>query len=373
MAVAKLSRPSRAGGVPLTEFLLIPFGPVKVDRPVSGHDYTFTREHGRAAVEWFDRQARKLAMDYEHQTLAGLGARPEGLALAAGWIGKLEVRTGGLWAAQVEWTERARQLIAAGEYRYFSPVIYWVDENYSALTGLGPVALTNDPAMGDVMPLAASRGRQPMVATVLKARPLNGASDSTAGDELLEAIADLGRACSEREFEGLVRERAVELVGVVRSNFNDDDLVILSVLSNVGYRIQAGDSDEVIAGGLMTGELQETYTRQHGGSASILAAAWRRDFAASAQLQREFGDVGRYVAFRRAEAAGRVRVVGTRAIRQTPPARPSTAGASPGFDGALLRRVYETSPALQREFGELETFLAFKRHEAAGHVQIFRR
>jgi hypothetical protein len=143
------------GGTPVGEFLLIPFGPVNVDRPISGRDYTFTRQHGRQAVAWFGRQQRKLAIDYEHQTLAGVGAHPEGLAPAAGWIGRLEIRADGLWAADVEWTDKARQLIAGGEYRYFSPVIYWTDKQYTELAGLGPVALTDDPAT------AAAGGESP--------------------------------------------------------------------------------------------------------------------------------------------------------------------------------------------------------------------
>jgi hypothetical protein len=177
------------GGTPVGEFLLIPFGPVNVDRPISGRDYTFTRQHGRQAVAWFGRQQRKLAIDYEHQTLAGVGAHPEGLAPAAGWIGRLEVRADGLWAADVEWTERARQLIASGEYRYFSPVIYWSDEKYTELTGLGPVALTNDPATAGVQPLAARRATErstEMTVMVCSARALpvvGGKSDFVPSEE----------------------------------------------------------------------------------------------------------------------------------------------------------------------------------------------
>lgn len=144
---------------PVTEWLLIPFGEVVVDHPVSGRDFTFTREHAEAAAAWFASLGRKLAIDYEHQSIEGLGGRADGLRPAAGWIGGLEVRDDGLWAVDVTWTERARTLLASGEYRYFSPVIFWTDEDYSAVAALGPVALTNDPAMRGVAPLAASRLR----------------------------------------------------------------------------------------------------------------------------------------------------------------------------------------------------------------------
>lgn len=148
-----------AGKEPLGEWLLIPFGVVRLDRPVAGEDFEFTRRHAETLAAWFDSLGRKLAIDYEHQSFGDLNTRPDGLRPAAGWIGRLEVRDDGLWAADVTWTQRARELLRAGEYRYFSPVIYWSDELRSGIAGLGPVALTNDPAMRGVSALAAQRRR----------------------------------------------------------------------------------------------------------------------------------------------------------------------------------------------------------------------
>jgi phage I-like protein len=144
-------------GEPVGEFLLIPFGEVRVERPASGSGFEFTRRHAESARNWFGRLGRKLAIDYEHQSFGRCNSRPDGLRPAAGWIGGLEVRDDGLWAVDVTWTPRARELLRSGEYRYFSPVIYWSDEDYSDVVALGPVALTNDPAMQGVRPLAASR------------------------------------------------------------------------------------------------------------------------------------------------------------------------------------------------------------------------
>lgn len=142
---------------PRDAFLLIPFGAVEVERPLAGRSFEFTREHAAAAVAWFGDLGRNLAIDYEHQSLERFNTRGDGLRPAAGWIGGLEVRDDGLWAVNVRWTERAAELLRNGEYRYFSPVLYWADERCSELVGLGPVALTNDPAMHGVTPLAASR------------------------------------------------------------------------------------------------------------------------------------------------------------------------------------------------------------------------
>lgn len=146
-----------AEGEPVREFLLIPFGEVGVERPVAGESFVFTPRHAESAKRWFDRMGRKLAVDYEHQTFDRYNGRRDGLRPAAGWIGGLEIRDDGLWAVEVTWTERAAELLRSGEYRYFSPVIFWTDEDHTDVAALGPVALTNDPAMHGVPPLAARR------------------------------------------------------------------------------------------------------------------------------------------------------------------------------------------------------------------------
>ena len=146
-----------ARGEPAREFLLIPFGEVVVERPIAGESFVFTRGHAESAKRWFDQMGRKLAVDYEHQSFDRCNTRPDGLRPAAGWIGGLDVRDDGLWAIDVTWTERAGELLRSGEYRYFSPVIFWTDEDHSDVAALGPVALTNDPAMRGVQPLAANR------------------------------------------------------------------------------------------------------------------------------------------------------------------------------------------------------------------------
>jgi hypothetical protein len=146
-----------ARGAPVAEFRLIPIGEIAVERPVAGEGFVFTRAHAEAAKRWFDQLGRKLAVDYEHQSFDRCNTRQDGLRPAAGWIGRLEVRDDGLWAVDVTWTERATELLQTGEYKYFSPVIFWTDEDHTDVAALGPVALTNDPAMRGVQALAARR------------------------------------------------------------------------------------------------------------------------------------------------------------------------------------------------------------------------
>lgn len=83
-------------------------------------------------------------IDYEHQTLhKETNGQP---APAAGWFRDLEWQEGsGLWAT-VELTARAREYLANGEYRYFSPV-FGYDPVTGAVQELHMGALTNTPAV----------------------------------------------------------------------------------------------------------------------------------------------------------------------------------------------------------------------------------
>lgn len=190
VSVVAMSLLARAGeGEPAAAFLLIPFGPVGVERPISGGSFEFTRAHAEAAQRWFETIGRKLAIDYEHQSFDRLNTRADGLRPAAGWIGRLEVRGDGLWAVDVEWTDKAQALLKSGEYRYFSPVIFWKAAERRELAGLGPVALTNDPAMHGVAALAAGRA----------------AEDADDGDAEADADAEGGELAELQEEIGVLR------------------------------------------------------------------------------------------------------------------------------------------------------------------------
>lgn len=82
-----------------------------------------------------------LHVDYEHASEVRAPKGEE--APAAGWIDKLEVRDGQIWA-HVDWTPRASAMIAEREYRFISPT-FWFDSNTLRIVGLVSVALTNRP------------------------------------------------------------------------------------------------------------------------------------------------------------------------------------------------------------------------------------
>lgn len=106
-----------------------------------------------ALIAEVEARANRLVLDYEHQTL--LSADNGQPAPAAGWFKKLEWREGdGLYAIDVQWTERAAAMIAAGEYLYLSPVFSY-DKKTGAVLRLVNAALTNNPALDGMDAVAA--------------------------------------------------------------------------------------------------------------------------------------------------------------------------------------------------------------------------
>lgn len=83
-----------------------------------------------------------LVVDYEHQSdRSQENGQP---APAAGWMPELRAR-GGALEARVEWTDRARAMLEAREYRYLSPwFLHRPDGRVAAVVGAG---LTNTPAL----------------------------------------------------------------------------------------------------------------------------------------------------------------------------------------------------------------------------------
>lgn len=102
-------------------------------------------------IDRFDA-AQPPVIDYEHQTLhKEANGQP---APAAGWIHGLRWAEGSGLFAEVEFTARALQAIASGEYRYFSPVFLYAEGTGEVLkVTMG--ALTNHPAIHGMQALNA--------------------------------------------------------------------------------------------------------------------------------------------------------------------------------------------------------------------------
>ncbi|MBF0556985.1 MAG: phage protease [Nitrospirae bacterium] len=129
------------GAVP-SEIQIIPFGYHETGKGA----FVLDEESMSAIIGNFKSQQNDMVIDYEHQTMAGTEAP------AAGWIKDLiDKGTQGLWAS-VEWTDKARQYIAAKEYRYLSPVfIMRLSDN--KVVKLVNAALTNQPGIDGMVPL----------------------------------------------------------------------------------------------------------------------------------------------------------------------------------------------------------------------------
>src|SRR3990170_675212 len=128
--------------------LLAPWGNVES----SNGSFVVDEESARLAVQAFDEHGTDLPIDYEHQTLGGAYASPTGQAPAAGWIKRIFAESGVGLLAEIEWTDQAKQRLAAKEYRYLSPVAI-IRKTDRKLVAIHSAALTNKPAILGMTPI----------------------------------------------------------------------------------------------------------------------------------------------------------------------------------------------------------------------------
>jgi phage I-like protein len=149
-AAEELSQPFTV--LTVGDFMHRKFGRFKVteqhlDRMVANFNALKAREH-------------ELPLDYDHAFSEGRDAP------AAGWFKRLW-RDGSKLLAQVKWTDRARQAIEAGEYRYVSPefALGARDETGKQLgAALLAAGLTNRPHIKGMRPVALSEGTRESLA-----------------------------------------------------------------------------------------------------------------------------------------------------------------------------------------------------------------
>lgn len=141
---------------PGNEIQLFPAGEFRsIDgRPKDAPHWFIDSVLAAAIIADFESRQNLTVVDYEHQTL--LTAQNGQPAPAAAWFGKLEWRSTGLYATDVDWTERATSMIESGEYKYISPVFSY-DKKTGAVKRLINAALTNNPALDGMDAVAASQ------------------------------------------------------------------------------------------------------------------------------------------------------------------------------------------------------------------------
>jgi phage I-like protein len=139
------------GGDPPTELLLIP-SPEWVLEDITINTPRTALEEVVAEIV---ARGIDIHCDYHHQSL--YAAKTGIQAPAAGWAGfsNFKVDAKGLWATSIRWTATADDYLRNGEYRYFSPVVYFEDRSL-VITSLDSWALTNTPRTNDQPPLTAA-------------------------------------------------------------------------------------------------------------------------------------------------------------------------------------------------------------------------
>lgn len=158
---------------------LLPAGSFKaVDgRPfdvAAGHWY-LNADIASSLIALAQSATNDLVIDYEHQTLnADKNGQP---APAAGWFRDIEWREGsGLWI-KPRWTERAKQFVKNGEYRYLSAVFPY-DSSTGQPLRLHSAALTNRPGIDGMQPLASLTA--------------NNQQENSMNELLIKLLAQLG-------------------------------------------------------------------------------------------------------------------------------------------------------------------------------------
>ncbi len=142
-------RSTALGGTRIPDrVLLAPWGQVES----TNGSFVVDEESAALATAAMTEQATDTPIDYEHQTLGGRYASPNGQAPAAGWIKQLEAEPGVGLLARIEWTAQAKEMLAAKEYRYLSPVAL-IRKSDRKMIGLHSAALTNKPAIKGMTPI----------------------------------------------------------------------------------------------------------------------------------------------------------------------------------------------------------------------------
>ena len=162
---------------PPESFLLLKFGRSVYTKDGREGGFDFDVHAADALIAEFNSRSRDLVIDFEHSTLSGNEAP------AAGWIDRLEKTAEGLCAHVKYWTDKAKEYLTRGEYRYFSPTLLFGRGGKSP-AALHSVALTNHPAL---------HGVDALVANDINPPDLSGQTrkDSAMNQELKDALCKL--------------------------------------------------------------------------------------------------------------------------------------------------------------------------------------
>lgn len=245
------------GGSPLPLVQLLPLGRFRArdGRPAADYpalqDWLCDTSVAQALIARFNAEGMPLLLDYEHQTLlAEENGQP---APASGWGANLQLLDDGLYA-EVEWTERAKAMIRAGEYRFISPV-FTFDEKSGAVLKLLHVALTNYPALTGQRPVAAKHNLQDSV------MPLKPETAALLGVAVDASVDDIHTAVTALKSQKNPTADPAHYVPLAQFESLKGELAALTA------RQRDGEVDKLIEAGRASGKLlaaQEQWARDLG-------------------------------------------------------------------------------------------------------------
>lgn len=278
------------------EIQLFPAGEFRASdgRPKDAPHWKIDAELAAEIIIDFSARANRTVIDYEHQTL--LTAQNGQPAPASGWFSKLEWRDSGLYAIDVEWTERATAMIESGEYKYISPVFTY-DKKSGAIKSLLNAALTNNPALDGMDAVAASQfthliNQQNHQEKLSMEELLNNLRwmlnmPVTATQE--EIVAELQKAIDQIksvatsvtsmpgfDIVALIKSQAEQITTLAAAAGNPDPTKFVAVstmqalqsqVAALSAQITEREVNEVVAAALSSGKIlpaQEDWARQHG-------------------------------------------------------------------------------------------------------------
>lgn len=204
-------------GTVANEFCLLKSG---ANSYADGDTILFDATAASETMRRYTARGLDLMADYEHMSLQ----RPpiEAPASAKKWIP--EIRDGALYATQIAWTERAKSMLSAGEYRYFS-IACRVDTKTNRCVELINFALTNLPAGNGLQALvAASRNFQEEdnMKSVIVALGLN----ADAGENEAISLASRFKDFADEVCGALKVKNLSEAMGALRGAISAQEQVI---------------------------------------------------------------------------------------------------------------------------------------------------
>ena len=168
------------GGAVPQEIHLFPLG-----RSVLLDNRVFEVKDAQAIIDRsMGQRPNDLPIDYEHQN-DSKEAMARGPIPAAGWITSMVAKADGIWG-KVEWTARARQMIANREYRYVSPS-FKANSETGEVHMIKGAALVHTPAL-TLTALARADDETPFETVTARFASALGLDATATESEVLDAI-----------------------------------------------------------------------------------------------------------------------------------------------------------------------------------------